>query len=97
MSQIERAMYFKTKIEEAIHLKRLGSYDDAIAIYKHLIDIDPHVPQVAEGIAKVFAVIGKYKDAHQCFGFASHLYKTIGDEEKAILCNYASGLFLNPD
>lgn len=97
MTEKEMLEFLNRGLEEAVDLKRKCRYEESINKYKSLFSVNPNIPQVHEGMAKVCAVSGRYSDAVQCFDFASKLYKSFGDENKAMLCSGYSELFSCPN
>jgi len=109
MNDREKGVYFESKMQEAILLKRKGEYTKSIFVYQQMINTLGDIPHIYEGLAKVLAVSGNYDDAIKSFEIAAVLYKQLialnpNDKthvefckNKAMLCDYSYKYLTNND
>ena len=49
--------------EKGLELKRQGKYEDSIRMYEKVMDSGYYVPETCKALAKVYFIVGRYKDA----------------------------------
>lgn len=72
--------YLQDVSMEAVSLKRIGKYNEAIKVYQELDKKYPNNPNIYYGLAKIFACNGAYDSSLESFKIAKELYEFYDNE-----------------